>query len=298
MPTPARSSAASSSTTRSSASSSSIRTRCRRTRSSSCSRLGREVFAPYAHRPRVRAVWWPRFLEVVRWVIAQEQARRPGLVEVMAEVTGELELAAPGGPFVLTARADRLERHADGRITVIDYKTGQLPKGNDVLAGRQPQLPLEAAMVEAGGFAALGRGRGRRAAVLAPLRRRGGRRGAGRGPPDGAGRARRRGARRARASGRPLRPQRDRLSRPRAAADRAAARLRSPGAARRMAGVMRPARSSIAPARRPRPSSGGRPTPPARPGSPPPPAPARPSCSPIACCACCWPAPTRARSSA
>jgi ATP-dependent helicase/nuclease subunit B len=121
-------------------------------------RLGREVFAPYVHRPRVRAVWWPRFLEVARWVIAQERLRRPGLVEVMAEVTGELELAAPGGAFVLTARADRLERHADGRITVIDYKTGQLPKGSDVLAGRQPQLPLEAALVEAGGFTAFGEG--------------------------------------------------------------------------------------------------------------------------------------------
>jgi ATP-dependent helicase/nuclease subunit B len=119
-------------------------------------RLGREVFAPYTHRPRVEAVWWPRFLEIVRWVIAQERARRPGLAEVMAEVTGELEIAAPGGPFVLNARADRLERHPDGRITVIDYKTGQLPKGGDVLAGRQPQLPLEAAMVEAGAFAALG----------------------------------------------------------------------------------------------------------------------------------------------
>jgi ATP-dependent helicase/nuclease subunit B len=119
-------------------------------------RLGREVFAPDTHRPRGKAVGWPRFLVVVRWVVAQERARRPGLVVVMAEVTGELELAAPGGPFVLNARADRLERQPDGRATVVDYKTGQLPQARDVLAGRQPQLPLEAAMVEAGAFAALG----------------------------------------------------------------------------------------------------------------------------------------------
>jgi ATP-dependent helicase/nuclease subunit B len=39
---------------------------------------------------------------------------------------------------------------------VIDYKTGQLPQNREVLAGRQPQLPLEAAMVAAGAFAALG----------------------------------------------------------------------------------------------------------------------------------------------
>jgi ATP-dependent helicase/nuclease subunit B len=119
-------------------------------------RLGREVFSPYAHRPRVMAVWWPRFLQVVRWVVAEEAARRPALVEVIAEVAGELEIAAPGGPFTLVARADRLERNRDGRITVIDYKTGQLPINKDVLAGKSPQLPLEAAMVEAAAFAALG----------------------------------------------------------------------------------------------------------------------------------------------
>jgi ATP-dependent helicase/nuclease subunit B len=35
---------------------------------------------------------------------------------------------------------------------VVDYKTGQLPKPGDVAAGFQPQLPLEAVMVEHGAF--------------------------------------------------------------------------------------------------------------------------------------------------
>ncbi len=39
---------------------------------------------------------------------------------------------------------------------MIDYKTGQLPERADVAAGLTPQLPLEAAMVEAGAFADLG----------------------------------------------------------------------------------------------------------------------------------------------
>jgi ATP-dependent helicase/nuclease subunit B len=119
--------------------------------------LGRLVFAPFTHRPRVEALWWPRFLEVVRWLVEQERARRPGLIEVLAEVSGELELAAPAGPFVLRARADRFERRLDGQITIVDYKTGRLPEAKEVIAGLQPQLPLEAAMAEAGVFAALGR---------------------------------------------------------------------------------------------------------------------------------------------
>jgi ATP-dependent helicase/nuclease subunit B len=102
------------------------------------------------------ALWWPRFERVAAWVVAKERARRAGAVEIKVEATGLLRLAAPAGEFRLKARADRLERHADGRITVIDYKTGLLPHPNEVLNGRAPQLPLEAAIVEAGAFEEVG----------------------------------------------------------------------------------------------------------------------------------------------
>ena len=136
--------------------------------------------------------------------------------------------------------------------------------------------------------------RGRGAAVLAAQGRRGGRRAEGRRRQAGAGRARRRGARRARAPGRALRPAGDRLSgasRGRGSG-RGATTIISRGAANGWRdGASRRGR------RRP-PSSGAPPTLPARPGSRRPPAPARRGCSRIACCACCSPAPTRARSSA
>lgn len=114
------------------------------------------MFSELAHQPQVEALWWPRFCEAARWVIAAERARRPGLAAVLAEVSGALDLAAPLGSFTLTARADRLERLPDGRITVIDYKTGALPERREVVAGRYPQLPLEAAMVAAGAFSGIG----------------------------------------------------------------------------------------------------------------------------------------------
>ncbi len=115
--------------------------------------IGSQQFADLIHRPQVEALWRPRFERVAQWVIAQERARRPALSALRAEVSGELVLERPGGRFVLRARADRIERDADGRVVVIDYKTGQLPNRSDVVAGLQPQLPLEAVMVEHGAFA-------------------------------------------------------------------------------------------------------------------------------------------------
>ena len=52
----------------------------------------------------------------------------------------------------MRARADRLEHHADGSVTVVDYKTGQPPNKAKVAAGLAPQLPLEALMVARGAF--------------------------------------------------------------------------------------------------------------------------------------------------
>jgi ATP-dependent helicase/nuclease subunit B len=118
--------------------------------------LGRALFEDFSHRPQVKALWWPRFEQIARWVIAQEHTRRTRVLEIRTEVDGRLELDGLDQSFRLKARADRLERYPDGRIAVIDYKTGQLPERAEVLAGRAPQLPLEAAMVEAGAFADLG----------------------------------------------------------------------------------------------------------------------------------------------
>jgi ATP-dependent helicase/nuclease subunit B len=113
---------------------------------------GVQQFAELAHRPQVHALWWPRFVQVARWVVAKERARRPELVGLRAEVMGELPLERPGGRFTVRARADRLEHHPDGSVTVVDYKTGQIPSGAKVAAGLAPQLPLEALMVEQGAF--------------------------------------------------------------------------------------------------------------------------------------------------
>ena len=115
--------------------------------------LGRQVFDERLAHPGVRAFWWPRFERVARWFVEEERRRRAeGFAPIAVEVTGEMEIPGKAGPFVLTARADRIDRRADIGLVVIDYKTGQTPSLNQMRSGLAPQLPLEAAIAEHGGF--------------------------------------------------------------------------------------------------------------------------------------------------
>lgn len=117
--------------------------------------IGAELFRPIQAKPGAFAFWWPRFLRVARWFVAEERLRRSAIAESFVEIKGVLELDAPGGPFRLTAKADRIDRRADGSLEIIDYKTGAPPEKKKVDRGFAPQLPLEAAIAAAGGFAPL-----------------------------------------------------------------------------------------------------------------------------------------------
>ncbi|HSR72719.1 MAG TPA: double-strand break repair protein AddB, partial [Kiloniellales bacterium] len=114
--------------------------------------IGEQVFAGGADKPGVRAFWWPRFRRIARWFAEVERTYRAGLATSRGEVSGALELDGPGGPFTLTAKADRIDRLAGGGLAILDYKTGSVPQAKDVERGASPQLPLEAAIARAGGF--------------------------------------------------------------------------------------------------------------------------------------------------
>jgi ATP-dependent helicase/nuclease subunit B len=114
--------------------------------------FGRDAFGTALERPGVRAFWWPRFARIARWFIAEERERRRHIAPRASEISGRLDLAAPAGPFTLTATADRIDRRRAGGLVLVDYKTGLVPKPEEVSLGFAPQLPLEAAIAEAGGF--------------------------------------------------------------------------------------------------------------------------------------------------
>jgi ATP-dependent helicase/nuclease subunit B len=73
----------------------------------------------------------------------------------LAEVEGAMVLEGKLGPFTLKARADRIDV-GEGGLTISDYKTGNVSElKRRAEQGRAPQLPLEAAIAMAGGFAGL-----------------------------------------------------------------------------------------------------------------------------------------------
>lgn len=110
-------------------------------------------FAALLQRPGERAFWWPRFRRAAAWFVARERARRAAGARTLAtETSGRTRLEGPAGPFVLTAKADRIDLLADGGWEIIDYKTGRPPSEKAIVAGYAPQLPLEAVIALDGGF--------------------------------------------------------------------------------------------------------------------------------------------------
>jgi ATP-dependent helicase/nuclease subunit B len=115
--------------------------------------IGEKYFAPLMERPEARALWWPRFQRIARWFADWEIARRGGIAAIEAEIRGEISIPLGNErSFMLSARADRIERRADGSFAILDYKTGQPPTGKQVRMGLSPQLTLEAAILREGGF--------------------------------------------------------------------------------------------------------------------------------------------------
>jgi ATP-dependent helicase/nuclease subunit B len=110
-----------------------------------------ECAALYGERAHVMAFWRPRMERFAAWFAETEGARR-GEARVLSELRGRYEFEAPGGPFLLRARADRIDLHPDGSLAVYDYKSGGMPTDAAVAAFKAPQLPLEALILKEGGF--------------------------------------------------------------------------------------------------------------------------------------------------
>ncbi len=116
-------------------------------------RIGRAAFGDALAHPSVEGFWWPRFERIAAWFVEFERARRAdGIYPLATEVKGRLLLESRGGDFVLRAMADRIDRLPDGTLAIMDYKTGGVPSVGDVKAGFSPQLTLEGAIAESGGF--------------------------------------------------------------------------------------------------------------------------------------------------
>ncbi len=97
--------------------------------------------------PTTRALWRARLDRVADFFLAEDA--KHGGTPVLLEERKVLDLPTAG--FRLTAQPDRIDILPDGRLRVIDYKTGQLPTA-DQQKVYDVQLLLQACMAERGAF--------------------------------------------------------------------------------------------------------------------------------------------------
>lgn len=96
-----------------------------------------------------RGLWWPRLSRALEWIDQQIARDRGDGREVLAsEIKGEFTLAG----VKVHGRADRIDRRGDGRLVVVDYKTGKPPSGGQVRDGFALQLGTLGLIAAARGF--------------------------------------------------------------------------------------------------------------------------------------------------
>ena len=112
----------------------------------------RAMLSAISAHPLTRILWEPRLLQAIDWVKAEMQnciadGRRP----VVLEGRGQADILG----VVVHGKADRIDRDREGRLIIIDYKTGQPPSNKAMAEGYALQLGLLGLIAAEGGFDAI-----------------------------------------------------------------------------------------------------------------------------------------------
>jgi ATP-dependent helicase/nuclease subunit B len=113
-----------------------------------------EVFAALGTPKAALALWRPRFANAAAWFVEEERKRRSAIAQSRVEIDGRI---AVSDTFSLYGRADRIDILKSGGAAILDYKTGKPPTASQISKFLAPQLLLEGAMIERGGFGDLGK---------------------------------------------------------------------------------------------------------------------------------------------
>lgn len=92
--------------------------------------------------------YYPRLVRLGEWFIKHEAKWRTQASYKAGEIKGETIING----FTLEGRADRIDQHNDGTMAIIDYKSGGTYSQKQIRIGGLPQLPLEALILNEGGF--------------------------------------------------------------------------------------------------------------------------------------------------
>ncbi len=114
--------------------------------------IAHEVFGRAGIPHATLSLWRPRFVRAARWFVNEECRRRAAIAQSFVERKGARVFGEGERAFTLRGRADRIDLLKSGGAVVVDYKTGKPPSNSQINALLTPQLPLEAAILSAGGF--------------------------------------------------------------------------------------------------------------------------------------------------
>ncbi|MDR2858409.1 MAG: double-strand break repair protein AddB [Novosphingobium sp.] len=111
--------------------------------------LAGQVLDEMSAHPLMRALWRPRLMAALAWIGAEiARLDAGGRAVLKSEIKGGIEVKG----VRIHGRADRIDRLADGRLAIVDYKTGQPPSRNMVQQGFALQLGLIGMIAGRGGF--------------------------------------------------------------------------------------------------------------------------------------------------
>ncbi|WP_188236731.1 PD-(D/E)XK nuclease family protein [Sphingopyxis sp. LK2115] len=94
-----------------------------------------------------RAFWLPRIEPALRWA-ARQLIEAEGRSALKAEAWGEIALDG----VTLSGTADRIDRMPDGRLAIVDYKTGKAPSAKAAFDRLDNQLGLLGLIAQRGGM--------------------------------------------------------------------------------------------------------------------------------------------------
>lgn len=99
-----------------------------------------------------KKIWMYKFTAIAEEFIAFDSKRRDIAASIYTEISGCLNIMTSKQAIEVTAIADRVEITKDGKVFIVDYKTGALPTLKDVESGLSPQLLVETLIAINGGF--------------------------------------------------------------------------------------------------------------------------------------------------
>ncbi len=107
----------------------------------------------YMHQAIALPFWKKRAETILKWCLHEIEKAGPS-VQSVTEITGTMPVTGEQDQITLKGIADRIDITEEG-LTILDYKTSQLPTQKAVSLHLAPQLSLEAALYYYGSFAQL-----------------------------------------------------------------------------------------------------------------------------------------------